>query len=223
MGGHLQRHDHARNVPGRVGVQPAAQLRHVQGHDHVPHVPLRVGVQPAAQLRHIQGHVYEQHVPGRKLLVQRQQAAHPLRLGGHLGLRLRWLWLELGSGDLRLRSDRLECCSSDFENSCCCTYYGEKRESGAALLPPTSLIAANKRDYLPDPCFLYTQGGQLHHHANLSAVTGAQSPPRLPDTVRRGCTCAAGAVSKCVWQDPTGGGPPDWVLRGKTPTEAQYI
>merc|ERR1712194_365297 len=50
------------------------------------------------------------------------------------------------------------------------------RESGAALLPPTSLIAANKRDYLPDPCFLYTQGGRLHGHANLSAVTGAQSP-----------------------------------------------
>merc|ERR1711935_1176553 len=129
-----------------------------------------------------------------------------------------------GSGDLRLRSDRLECCSSDFENSCCCTYYGEKRESGAALLPPTSLIAANKRDCLPDPCFLYTQGGRLHRHANLSAVvTGAQSPPRLSDTVRRGCTHAAGAVSKCVWQDPTGGGPPDWVLRGETPRSAVYL
>ena len=36
----------------------------------------------------------------RKLLVRRQQAAHPLRVGGHLGLRLCWLWLELGSGDL---------------------------------------------------------------------------------------------------------------------------
>ena len=54
-------------------------------------------------------------------------------------------------------------------------------------------------------------------------MTGAQSPPRLSDTVRRGCTYAAGAVSKCVWQDPTGGGPPDWVLRGETPTGAQYI
>ena len=54
-------------------------------------------------------------------------------------------------------------------------------------------------------------------------MTGAQSPPRLSDTVRRGCTYAAGAVSKCVWQDPTGGGPPDWVLRGEIPTEAQYI
>merc|ERR1712194_315354 len=83
---------------------------------------------------------------------------------------------------------------------------------------PTSLIAANKRDYhLPDPCFLCTQGGRLHGHANLSAVTGAQRPPRLSDTVRRGCTYAAGAVSTCVWQDPTGGGPPDWVLRGETP------
>ena len=36
----------------------------------------------------------------RKLPVRRQQAAHPLRVGGHLGLRLRWLWRELGSGDL---------------------------------------------------------------------------------------------------------------------------
>ena len=36
----------------------------------------------------------------RKLLVRRQQAAHPLRLGGHLGLRLCWLWFELGFGKL---------------------------------------------------------------------------------------------------------------------------
>ena len=36
----------------------------------------------------------------RKLLVCRQQAAHPLCLGGHLGLHLRWLWLELGPRDL---------------------------------------------------------------------------------------------------------------------------
>ena len=38
----------------------------------------------------------------RNLLVRRQQAAHPLRLGGHLGLRLRWLWPELESGKLPL-------------------------------------------------------------------------------------------------------------------------
>ena len=42
---------------------------------------------------------------GRKLPVQRQQAAHSLRVGGHLGLYehgvpRRWLWLELGSGNL---------------------------------------------------------------------------------------------------------------------------
>eukprot|EP00964_Phaeocystis_antarctica_P112782 scaffold76891_cov58-Phaeocystis_antarctica.AAC.3 len=36
----------------------------------------------------------------RILLVRRQQAAHPLRVDGHLGLRLCWLWAELGSGDL---------------------------------------------------------------------------------------------------------------------------
>ena len=35
------------------------------------------------------------------ILVRRQQAAHPLRVGGHLGLRLCWLWPELGSGKLR--------------------------------------------------------------------------------------------------------------------------
>ena len=33
---------------------------------------------------------------GRNLLVRRQQAAHPLRVGGHLGLRLCWLCLKLG-------------------------------------------------------------------------------------------------------------------------------
>ena len=32
--------------------------------------------------------------------VRRQQTDHPLRVGGHPGLRLRWLWLELGSGKL---------------------------------------------------------------------------------------------------------------------------
>ena len=40
---------------------------------------------------------------GGKLPVRRQQAAHPLRVGGHPGLRLRWLWLELGAGKLRLK------------------------------------------------------------------------------------------------------------------------
>ena len=30
------------------------------------------------------------------------------RVGGHRGLRLRWLWLELGSGKLRVREARLE-------------------------------------------------------------------------------------------------------------------
>ena len=37
---------------------------------------------------------------GRKLLVRREQAAHPLRVGGQPGRRLRWLWLGLGSGKL---------------------------------------------------------------------------------------------------------------------------
>eukprot|EP00964_Phaeocystis_antarctica_P144878 scaffold110757_cov63-Phaeocystis_antarctica.AAC.1 len=37
------------------------------------------------------------------LLVRRQQAPHPLRVGGHLGLRLRWLRLELGSRKLQVK------------------------------------------------------------------------------------------------------------------------
>ena len=100
-------------------------------------------------------------------------------MGGQFGLRLRWLWLELGSGDLRLRKDRLEFCSGDFENSECCTYYGEKRESGAALLPPTSLIAANKRDYLPDPCFLYTGGSTSPSRKPLCCNRGTESAPAI--------------------------------------------
>ena len=37
---------------------------------------------------------------GRILLVRHKQAAHPLRVGGHLDLCLRWLWLKLGSRNL---------------------------------------------------------------------------------------------------------------------------
>ena len=40
---------------------------------------------------------------GRKLLIRHQQAAHPLRMGGHPGLRPFWLWLELGSRKLPLK------------------------------------------------------------------------------------------------------------------------
>ena len=39
---------------------------------------------------------------GHTLPVQRKQAAHALRVGGHLGLRLRWLWPKLGFGGLPL-------------------------------------------------------------------------------------------------------------------------
>ena len=40
---------------------------------------------------------------GRKRLIRRQQAVHPMRMGGHPGLRPFWLWLELGSGKLPLK------------------------------------------------------------------------------------------------------------------------
>ena len=37
---------------------------------------------------------------GSERVVSRQQVPHPLRMGGHLGLCVCWLWLELGSGEL---------------------------------------------------------------------------------------------------------------------------
>eukprot|EP00964_Phaeocystis_antarctica_P046885 scaffold27099_cov53-Phaeocystis_antarctica.AAC.1 len=36
----------------------------------------------------------------RKVPVRRKQAAYPLRMGGEFGLRLCWLWFDLGSGQL---------------------------------------------------------------------------------------------------------------------------
>ena len=111
---------------GRVSVQPAAELRHLQRHNHGLHVPGALLPVPCPQSAvepsplhpasapwspaafRLPAHLAPHGIPsfqlsaGRKLLVQRQQAAHPLCVGGHLGLRLRWLWLELGSGKLRL-------------------------------------------------------------------------------------------------------------------------
>ena len=57
---------------------------------------------------------YPVHPPcdssGRNLPVGRQQAAHPLRVGGHPRLCLRWLWLGLGAGKLPLKpSPRCAC------------------------------------------------------------------------------------------------------------------
>ena len=46
--------------------------------------------------------------------------------------------------------------------------------------------------------------------------------PWLTGAVRRGCTCAAGAVSTHARQDPTGGGPPYRVLRGETHRSMVY-
>ena len=127
-----------------------------------------------------------------KLLVRRQQAAHPLRLGGHLGLRLRWLWLRLGSGKLLALTLG--------KNG---TSWGRSREF---LPPPTSLIAANKRDYLPDKRLharqlpkdtrrnnfgtgvIYTEG-----NGQCKTIDTAQALCRLPP-------CAGNQA--CVWELP---------------------
>ena len=107
---------------GRVSVQPAAELRHLQRHGHALHVlrallpvpcsPICSRALPCTRCVHTAIARRPPALPGRTsyrttcppcdsadhtLLVQRQQAAHPLRVGGHLGLSLR---LELGSGKL---------------------------------------------------------------------------------------------------------------------------
>merc|ERR1712194_691984 len=74
----------------------------------------------------------------------------------------------------------------------------EERESGAALLPPTSLIAANKRDYLPVPCFLYTGGSTSPSHKPLCCDRGTESAPAIRYRSPWLHIYAAGAVSKCV-------------------------
>ena len=81
---------------------------------------------------------------GRTLPLRRQQAAHPLRVGGHPGLRLRlrWLWLELGEpGKLRLKpSPRCACgrgrvhggcLSTTARNTCAWRPHLHRRESRA--------------------------------------------------------------------------------------------
>ena len=97
----------------RVGVQPAAELRHVQRHEHVPDVPGALLPVPCSDLCN------RALSPARcdrtssrtvcspcdsaasKLPIQRQQAAHPLRVGGHLGFRLLLLlWLPSIMGKL---------------------------------------------------------------------------------------------------------------------------
>ena len=112
----------------RFGVQPAAELRHVQRHNHALHVQRALRTCPIAPSLHSWAPLavhsaralppahalpYPAHASlrivrpafdcaGRKLLVQCEQAADPLRVGGQLGLRLCWLRLELGSGKLPL-------------------------------------------------------------------------------------------------------------------------
>ena len=68
--------------------------------------------------------------------VRRQQAAHPLRVGGHPGLRLRWLWLRLGAGKLRLKpSPRCACGRGRVHGGC--LYHSPQYMCVAATPTPT--------------------------------------------------------------------------------------
>ena len=58
---------------------------------------------------------------GRKRLVRHQQVVHPLRMGGHPGLRPFWLWLELGSGKLPLKIGGCMCARDWSRVYGCCS------------------------------------------------------------------------------------------------------
>ena len=102
-----------------LGLQPAVELRHVEGHRHEVHVLRKLSrtqnLTPGLNLHHSLHlacattsmrfpprtfhPISDKHHPG-DTRVRRQQAHHTLRVGGHPGLRGRWLWRELGSGKL---------------------------------------------------------------------------------------------------------------------------
>merc|ERR1712129_606470 len=66
-------------------------------------------------------------------------------------------------------------------------------------------------------------GGRLHRHTNLSAVTGAQSPPPIRYRSPWLHICSWRGIEVCLagsyGRRPTRLG----AARGETPTEAQYI
>ena len=85
----------------------------------MPTLPPRT-LSPASRHAHLAPHYIPAPLPTpavRKLLVRHQQAAHPLRVGGHRGLRL-LCSLRLGhlafDGKLCVREARLESCSGSF-------------------------------------------------------------------------------------------------------------
>jgi hypothetical protein len=101
-------------------------------------VRLRDEVQPAAQLRHVPRHAHgRQDVRGRSVPVCSQQVAHPLRVGRHVGLRLCWLWLELGSGKLRCAVARRMSAKAQDVTSGEGVQLGKKAELAATNPDPT--------------------------------------------------------------------------------------
>ena len=104
------------------------------------------------------------HSAGRKLPVRRQQAAHPLRVGGPLRI---LVWLELGARKLLLKEDRLECCS----------HRGYKREQGRVTAPPCSAhLACRGHGH---------QRGPEFWHSALSQHTADMRPTYMDDVYNR--------------------------------------
>ena len=64
--------------------------------------------------------------------------------------------------------------------------------------------------------------GPMSTRCACASQRRTEAIPWLTGAVRRGCTCAAGAVSTYARQDPTEGGPPYRVLRGETHRSMVY-
>ena len=148
---------------GRDGFRPATELQHVQRHEHGKHVRgalrracalppepsihgssqgdlvLPLPPSPASRPRTLTSPRIARSpfdLAGRGILVRRQQAAHPLRMGGHRGLRPYLLWRELGSGDLLAELKPGSHLTETYAGSAC--VHGETRSQHPAehVKPP---------------------------------------------------------------------------------------
>ena len=67
-------------------------------------------------------------------------------------------------------------------------YYGEEKQE-ATLLPPTSLIAANKRDYVPDPGCFYRGYLSVPRASTSTATATSTFPYYLSEARKMDCRC----------------------------------
>eukprot|EP00964_Phaeocystis_antarctica_P021386 scaffold11859_cov62-Phaeocystis_antarctica.AAC.1 len=146
--------------------------------------PLRAACTAVARRLRLTGlHLTPRRMPSAEhtLLVQRQQAAHPLRVGGHFGLRLRWLWPKLGSGKLpysHLQIHRRQPIGPGRDRRC-----GSNEQRGWRS---SSL------------------GGPQNNHLRVQRRQAARvrlRPVHSPDRLHRGCRLPHGLRRRWRWHD----------------------